>query len=58
LRGCAFSLDGCIKRAPPCPDSRSVLQAHPRLSEQWVKEEELEGLSEEKLVYIRRIAGL
>jgi hypothetical protein len=28
------------------------------LREQWVKEEELEGLSEEKLVYIRRIAGL
>jgi hypothetical protein len=28
------------------------------LREQWVKEEELEGLSEEKLVYIRRIVGL
>lgn len=28
------------------------------LREQWVKEEELEGLSEEKLVCIRRIAGL
>jgi hypothetical protein len=28
------------------------------LREQWVKEEELEGLSEEKLVYIRRIAEL
>jgi hypothetical protein len=28
------------------------------LREQWVKEEELKGLSEEKLVYIRRIAEL
>jgi hypothetical protein len=28
------------------------------LREQWVKEEELKGLSEEKLVYVRRIAEL